>query len=203
MDKTKSEIPEFEVYFDYLCPFVYRVAVWLREVEKELGEKLPVTWRYFSLEQSNSRNPEKNAWDDDYGFKVRGINAFRAAEAVRRQEEDVFLKFHDRLLDTRHLRWQDISDTELLKNVADEAGADVNRFLKDMDDTTMIEALVRDHTRAVEVHEIFGTPTFVFNGDSPVYLKLEEPDFPDNLGFFREFISIAVDRPNVLEIKRP
>ena len=164
---------------------------------------LPVTWRYFSLEQNNhSKVSEKLIWEND-SVNTRGINAFRAAEAVRRQKNDLFKVFHELLLHTLHRDHRDIAAPDVLKDVAGKAGADVNRFLTDYNDPAILDRLAEDHFHAVNDLKIFGTPTFVFNGNNPVFLKIEGSDTGNSYELFKEFIHIAENRKNVLEIKRP
>jgi predicted DsbA family dithiol-disulfide isomerase len=199
----KIDLPEFDVYFDYLWPFVYNASVWLRNVEKEISEELPVRWRYFSLEQNNhSHDPEKKVWEND-SLKTRGINAFRAAETVRRQSIDLFKVFHGLLLNAVHQEHLDITNLNILEEIAEKAEADMDRFLLDFNDPAVLDTLAEDHFHAVKDLRIFGTPTFVFNGNNPVFLKIEGSDIENSYDLFKEFVNIAVKRRNVLEIKRP
>jgi len=175
----------------------------LQNVEIEIGEELPVTWRYFSLEQNNqSQVSEKRIWENS-SVKTRGINAFRAAEAVRRQGSDQFKVFHELLLNSVHKERRDITDSEVLKDIAEKAGVDMNRFTNDFNDSAILDRLAEDHFHAVNDLKIFGTPTFVFNGHNPVFLKITLADIENSHDLFKELIHIALDRKNVLEIKRP
>jgi hypothetical protein len=79
----------------------------------------------------------------------------------------------------------------------------MNRFLTDFSDPAILDRLVEDHFHAVNNLNIFGTPTFVFNGNNPVFLKIEGADTWNSYELFKEFIHIAENRKNVLEIKRP
>ena len=203
MVEKSFSIPEFEVYFDYLCPFVYNASLWLRNVEEALNEPLPVVWRYFSLEQVNSTLKEgQRVWDPDLGMETKGIKAFRASEAVRKQGEDTFLSFHRLLLNARRVEFREIWSPEVLEDVAVKAGADREAYLRDYNDPSILDKLEDDYSHAVDELNIFGTPTFVFQGSKPVYLKLASSDLGDNLQFFRDFLHIAVNRPDVWEIKR-
>ncbi|MBN2074290.1 MAG: DsbA family protein [Dehalococcoidales bacterium] len=175
----------------------------MQNVETELGEELPVTWRYFSLEQNNhSSDPEKKVWEND-SVQTRGINAFRAAEAVRRQDKDLFKVFHELLLNAVHREHLDIAEPDVLKDIVEKAGADINQFLTDFSDPAILNRLAEDHFHAVNDLNIFGTPTFVFNRNNPVFLKINLSDTENSLDLFNEFIHIAEKRKNVLEIKRP
>jgi predicted DsbA family dithiol-disulfide isomerase len=162
-----------------------------------------VNWRYFSLEQSNSdRGPDWKIWEHYMETETRGINAFRAAEAVRRQNEDLFRVFHRLLLDARHREHLDISGESVLGETAEKAGADTDRFIADYSDASILDNLARDHRYAVESMNIFGTPTFVFKEKYPVFFKiqLDSGGDPESL---RNLIDFAENQPYILEIKRP
>ncbi|HEY96519.1 MAG TPA: DsbA family protein [Dehalococcoidia bacterium] len=175
----------------------------MSNVETETGEKLPVRWRYFSLEQNNhSRVSEKLIWENS-DIKTRGISAFRAAEAVRRQGTNMFKVFHELLLHAVHEEHLDIADSNVLKNIAEKAGADMNRFQVDFNDPAILDRLAEDHFHAVNDLKIFGTPTFVFNSNNPVFLKITLSDTENSYDIFKEFVNISENRKNVLEIKRP
>ena len=162
-----------------------------------------MTWRYFSLEQNNhSPDPDKKVWENEPN-KTRGINAFRATEAVRKQGIDLFKVFHELLLNAIHKEHLDITNTDVLKDIAENAGADMDQFIIYYNNPTILVALAEDHFHAVNDLQIFGTPTFVFNGDNPIFLKITLSDIENSYDIFKEFVNIAVKRKNVLEIKRP
>ncbi|MFC1946401.1 DsbA family protein [Chloroflexota bacterium] len=175
----------------------------MQNVETETGEDLQVRWRYFSLEQNNhSHDPEKKVWEND-SARTRGINAFRAAEAVRKQGTDLFKIFHQLLLNAVHQEHLDITDLDVLKDIVEKSGADLNRFLLDFNDPAILDTLAEDHFHAVNDLNIFGAPTFVFNEDNPVFLKIKLSDTENSYDLFKEFIHVSEHRKNVLEIKRP
>lgn len=193
---------EFDVFFDYLCPFVYRTFVLLQNVRDSGERKLQIRWRYFSLTQVNSKDDGWTVWDAPESERVRGRLAFKAAEAARRQE--AFEEFHLRLLQGRHRDRLDIDDVSVVKRVADEAGLDLDRFRKDLADPKILSALARDHRDAVGQHGVFGTPTLVFPGGAMAYVRLSEaPEASDSLGVFDRLVSIVAEEPRILEIKRP
>jgi len=191
---------EFEVYYDYTCPFVYRASLLLASVAAE--RSLDVSWRYFSLTQVNSKEEGWTAWDAPAGERVRGRLAFMAAEAARRQ--DRFEPFHGMLLRARHEGRINIDEVEAIEQVAEESGLDLERFRRDLDDPSILAALARDHTHAVNVHGVFGTPTFVFPNGASAYIRIAEvPGADDALTMFDSLMAIAADETRVLEIKRP
>ena len=193
---------QLDVFYDYLCPFVYRASVLLQNVRDSGERELEVRWRYFSLTQVNSKDDGWTVWDAPEAEQVRGRLAFKAAEAARRQ--DGFEDFHMRLLRARHLDRVDIDDVAVLERVADESGLELDRFRKDVSDPKILAALSRDHRGAVAEYGVFGTPTLVFPGGATAYVRLSEaPDPAGSLGIFERLVSIVAEEPRILEIKRP
>jgi predicted DsbA family dithiol-disulfide isomerase len=192
---------KLDVFFDYLCPFVYRASVLLKNV-KDSGERpLEINWRYFSLAQVNSKVEGFAIWEAA-DSEARGRLAFRAAEAARRQ--NAFDDFHMALLGARHERRADIDDVAVVEQVAEDLGLDLERFRKDMADPQIVLALERDHRAAVAEYGVFGTPTFVFGSGAAAYVRLSEPpDAADSVAIFDRVVSIAAEEPRILEIKRP
>ncbi len=196
-----SDVISFEVFFDYLCPFVYRMGALIDAVGAG-GRRLDVSWRYFSLTQVNAKQEGWTVWGAPEDPPVKGRLAFKAAEAARRQEG--FELLHLPLLRARHRDLQDIDSREVVERVAANAGLDVDRFLRDLDDPTILDALARDHRRAVADLGIFGTPTIVFQNGAAAYVRLaEEVDAAAAANVFDRLLAVAEDEPRILEIKRP
>jgi predicted DsbA family dithiol-disulfide isomerase len=191
---------EFELYYDYLCPFVYRASLLLANVAAE--RPIDIRWRYFSLAQVNSKEEGWTAWDAPAAEKVRGRLAFKAAEAARRQGR--FDPFHANLLAARHQDRLDVDDAKVVEQVAEDSGLELERFRRDLADPSILEPLARDHKHAVAAHGVFGTPTFVFANGASAYIRLAEaPTGAGALRLFDSLLAIAADEPSVLEIKRP
>ncbi len=193
---------EFELFYDYLCPFVYRTSVWLQNVTDSHERTLSIRWRYFSLAQVNAKDEGWTVWDAPDSELVKGRLAFKAAEAARRQHR--FEAFHGPLLHARHRDRLDINEVMVVERVAVEAGLDLEQFRKDIADPDILHALARDHELAVKEHGVFGTPTFVFPNGAAAYVRLSEaPDGKDAVRVFDRIMSVAGDEPRILEIKRP
>jgi predicted DsbA family dithiol-disulfide isomerase len=190
---------EFDVFYDYLCPFVYRASVLLQDVRDSGQRQLDIRWRYFSLMQVNSKEAGWTVWDAPESETVRGRFAFKAAEAARRQ--GAFDDLHMPLLYARH---RDRLDIAVVERVVEESGLDIDRFRKDVADPEILTTLARDHKDAVSEHGVFGTPTFLFPDGATAYVRLAEaPAGPDALTVFDRLVSIAAEEPHILEIKRP
>jgi predicted DsbA family dithiol-disulfide isomerase len=192
----------FDVFFDYMCPYVYRASVLLDSVRSSGGREVDVRWRYFSLTQVNSKDDGWTVWEAPASEPVRGRLAFAASEAARRQGR--FEPFHRALLDARHVDRRDIDDREVVDDMAMKAGLDAERFTSDLADPAILDKLAADHREAVTELGVFGTPTFVFHDGTSAYVRLSEPVGDDGaLDVFDRVLSIAAGEPRILEIKRP
>jgi predicted DsbA family dithiol-disulfide isomerase len=197
-----SDLIELDVFFDFLCPFVYRASVLLDTVSRSRRRNLKVSWRYFSLAQVNSKDEGWTVWDAPEAERVKGRLAFAAAEAARRQ--DAFEAFRMPLLLARHRDRLDIDQPEVVERIAVDSGLDLARFREDLADPAILEPLAIDHRLAVAEHGVFGTPTFVFAGGEAAYVRLSEPvEGEDAAEVLDRLLSVGAAEPRILEIKRP
>ena len=168
-------------------------------------------WRYFSLYQIN--HLERDTWkiweqplkspDWENQPYAASLRYFWSAEAARRQGEEAFRRFHLTLVRTRHRDKQGLATLETILAAAQKTELDLMRFQEDLTDPSCLERLAEDHTVALS-KGVFGTPTFVFPGAEPAYLKLGRVITPEeSLDFWEAFRTMVVERPYVLEIKRP
>ena len=174
-------------------------------MKEELGSRLTVNWKYFSLEQINNKEgPDWKLWEQPDDYPSRGRNAFRAAEAARAQGEVAFDAFHFALLRARHEEKQDIADMATLSRVAEGIGLEMDRFQKDLGDRHLLDRLAEDHTFAVKTLGIFGTPTLVFPEQQAVFLKMAPPpSIEEAVAVFEDVRRLAESRHQIKEIKRP
>ncbi|NJK78875.1 MAG: thioredoxin domain-containing protein [Chloroflexaceae bacterium] len=207
------------VFFDFLCPYAYRTAMWLDQVrDKMVDRDFEINWRYFSLEQVNlPAGSDWKVWEqaDEYehpnpernGPNQRGLFAFWAAEAARKQGPECFDRFRATLYNARHNptenRPMNYSNRKLFEQVAAAANLDINRFIQDFHDRSLLEALRRDHEEAI-ARGIFGVPTIVFDNENAVFLKMDDvPPVEDVLPFFHNLRHSFTGRRWLLEAKRP
>ncbi len=174
-------------------------------MKRAYGDRLSIEWLSFPLEQVNSiYGPEWKLWEQPDDVRSKGLWAFRAAEAARRQGPEAFERFHLALLAARHVDGQDLAEREVLLDTAREAGLDLPRFERDLADRSLLPRIGEDYERGVAEHGIWGTPTLVFNGQQAAYLKMRPAPPPDQaVKLFEELLDIVHDRPYIFEIKRP
>jgi predicted DsbA family dithiol-disulfide isomerase len=200
---VEAEPIRLEIFFDYLCPFVYRAAELIEKVGTVGRRHVEVRWRYFSLTQVNSKDDGWTVWEAPASEPVRGRLAFQAGEAAKRQ--DAFAAMHWRLLRARHRDRLDLDDTSVVEKLAVEAELDMERFHRDVVDPSTLAALASDHQAGVTEHGVFGTPTFVFADGAAAYVRLSPAVLEGNaaLETFDRLIDVAAAEPRILEIKRP
>jgi len=173
-------------------------------VKEDIGSKLTINWKYFSLEQVNSKHePEWKIWEQSEDYPSRGLRAFWAAEAARRQGKAAFDSFHIALLRARHEQRQDIADINTLIQVAESVDLEMTQFQRDLSDRQLLAKLAEDHTFAVETLGVFGTPTLVFPERQAFFLKMSIPPPEECLSVFNELRNLAEQRRYIQEIKKP
>jgi len=169
-----------------------------------MGAKLIINWKYFSLEQANGKQgPEWKIWEQPEEYPSRGLRAFWAAEAARRQGETAFASFHIALLRARHEKHRIIADRKTLIEVAESVDLEMTQFQKDISDRQLLDKLAEDHTFAVETLGVFGTPTLVFPGRQAIFLKMSPPPPEESLAIFTKLYNLAEQTRCIQEIKRP
>lgn len=178
--------------------------MWLDTVRKQLGDQVRINWRRFALEQQNRKDvPEGwKAWEQGPEYESRGLLALRSGEAARRQGEELQWSYSLALLRAKHEDRKDVRELSVLLEVATDVGLDLDRFKKDIEDPETLEAIARDHEEA-EAQGIFGTPTYVFNGGRPAFLKMFAPPEDKAIEVWRHISALASDLDVFGELKRP
>ncbi len=178
--------------------------MWLDKVKRVYGDDLDITWKNFSLEQVNNKEPENKVWEREDVTQTRSLLGQIAAEAARRQGDGLHEKFHLALLIARHGGDGRIAlnEEQPLVELAEQVGLDVERFKADLKEPELAKKIGREHEEAT-AEGIFGTPTFVFENGQSCYIKTFIPPDEDALAEFEHFVAIASDRPYIGEIKRP
>jgi predicted DsbA family dithiol-disulfide isomerase len=172
-------------------------------VKQETEQKVILNWRYFSLEQANSKlGPQWKIWEQPEDYPSRGLRAFRAAEAARSQGETAFDSFHMALLRARHEQHRDIADNDTLLEVAESVDLNPSQFQENLADRQLLAKLAEDHTFAVESLGIFGTPTLVFQERQAIFLKISPPPPDECVAVFTELHRLVERRRYIQEIKR-
>jgi protein-disulfide isomerase len=127
-------------YGDYECPYCGAAYPIVKELQRQLGDRLRFVFRNFPI---TTAHPHAE-------------HAAEAAEAAGAQ--DRFWEMHDHLYE--HQR---ALDDEHLEAYASSLGLDVGRFDRDMEGQEYLERVRADFMSGVR-SGVNGTPTFFING---------------------------------------
>jgi predicted DsbA family dithiol-disulfide isomerase len=201
-----KEPVEVEVFFDFACPYVHSAAVWMDEVQRQMGADAPhVTWRFFPLEEVNApADAEFPIWELPADRRSRGRDSLHAAVAARRQGPEAFDRFRRELLALKHEGGLDHGLRSTLEDAARRSELDLEQFSAALADRSLLTAIRDDYQNARGEHKVFGTPTFVFPNGEAAYIKLlPPPPAEEAVPLWLDFVRTVRDRPFVREIKRP
>lgn len=188
------------IYFDFLCPWAYRAAMWIKDVQD--AGRVSAEWRFFSLSE-NHRTREGHGgvpvWEGDR--QAAGIAAFTAAIAARAQGEVPYERFRLALQRARHEAGMKADLPETHRRAAETAGLDLKRFERDLTEVDLTP-LAQEHSQAV-ARGVFGVPTLTWPTGRSYYLKITEiPPSDQAVALYDAIVGIhAFDQ--VLEIKTP
>ena len=164
------------VYIDFLCPWAYRGAMWLAEVEK--AGRIRPQYRFFSLILRRADwllGPVQGPEEGD---------RFRIALQRARHEDHLSVDEHA----THRL-------------VAERAGLDIARWEDDLGRTDF-STLAREHQEAVQ-RGVFGVPTLVWPEGRSYYLKITELIPAERAVALYDAIETVHRFGEVIEIKTP
>ncbi len=109
--------------------------------------------------RANAYEPEARfvPWRGDARFPTWGVPSLVGSKAAERQGR--FDAFHMACFKAMFTDSRDLSDPEVLVEVAREAGLDAARFAADMADPALPRAVLADHREAVERYGVRAIPT--------------------------------------------
>ncbi len=168
---------QFDLTFDYLCPFARNASEAVLTAVAEDVEIYP-RFRPFSLTQVHVEEGEPAVWDEPVGKS--GVLALQWGVAVRDGEPALFPAVHRALFAARHDHGLDIKDEQVVREAVGSAGADVERAAELVASGVPLKTIGVEHTEAVERWSVFGVPTFIA-GDEAVYVRFMERGRVDDL----------------------
>lgn len=193
-------ISEPAVYIDFLCPWAYRGAMWLAEVEK--AGRIAPQFRFFSLSQNHAAHEGRThppVWESDP--RAQGLPAFLAATAARAQSAEAGDRFRLALQRARHEDHLPVDQLATHLVAAQRAGLDVARWEADLK-ATDFTTLAEEHTEAVR-RGVFGVPTLVWPEGRSYYLKINDLIPSDRAVALYDAIETVHRFGEVIEIKTP
>lgn len=159
---------DFAVTWDYRCPFA-RNAHEHVITALEGGADWKVRFSAFSLDQTHVEEGRPPVWE--VPDRYPGLTANLAGIVVRERHPDQFLIAHRALFAARHDEVLDLRERDIVAKVLDAAGVDADEVLREVERGWPLDVLRREHTEAVDRHQVFGVPTFIV-GDRAVFVRL-------------------------------
>jgi protein-disulfide isomerase len=126
-------------FFDYNCPNCHAAVGWVFDAVKRNPGKVRVVFKEYPILAESS------------------IEAAQAATAAMKQGK--YAQFHQGLMS-----FKGRIDSAAIDQVAREAGVNVARMRRDMEDKAILDHLQRNHELANEAGLEGGVPAFVING---------------------------------------
>lgn len=190
------------VYFDYRCPYCYRLVRLLTEMEARHAN-ISVTWRHFSLEQLNAPNPEWKLWEqpleyelvEESPFAMRMLRSFLASYAAMLQGPRAFARFRLHMFAAKHNEKKEMSRPEVILAAAEEAELDMAAFRREWQSPEARQRLREDHLSGERLG-IAGLPALLVDDGEPIYVRLADyPPDEEREPFLNELIHLATRRP--------
>jgi hypothetical protein len=170
---------QFQVTFDYLCPFARNLSEAALD-GVAAGRDWQPWFRPFSLSQVHVPEGEPAVWEADHPEAVSGVPALLWGIAVRDHCPERFPAVHRALFAARHDRGEDLRDPAAVRAAVQAAGADAEEIARIVAGGGPLRTLAAEHTEAVEQWAVFGVPTILMGGEA-VYLRLMERGRDDDL----------------------
>ena len=193
-------ISEPTVYIDFLCPWAYRGAMWLAEVEK--AGRIRPQFRFFSLSQNHAAHEgraQPPVWERDPN--AQGLPAFLAGTAARAQGAELGDRFRLALQRAKHQDHLPVDQHATHRVAAERAGLDVARWETDLK-ATDFTTLAREHEEAVG-RGVFGVPTLVWSEGRSYYVKITDLIPAERAVPLYDAIETVHRFGEVIEIKTP
>jgi len=183
-----NEPVRIAVYFDYLSPWCYIVAVRLQRIKEEYGDRIDISWRSYplvpgeipgrrisphSIESRRRASLEEESisfrpWDRRKIYPTSSMPALQAAKCAQLQGEEAFQRFHITLFKAFFGESRNIGDRKVLINLAEEVGLDVDRFTFDFDQGRQKEEVMAEYEEGRSKCSMWGIPFTMVGERYPV-----------------------------------
>jgi hypothetical protein len=190
----------FAVTWDYRCPFARNGHEHILDA-LEAGAPWEVTFVPFFLNQSHVPEGGTPAWED--AAQQPDLLALAAGVVVRDRFPEHFLAVHRALFTARHDRGGDLRDSGVVRAALEEAGADADAVLGEVEAGWPVKVVRDEHEAMVDQRAVFGVPTFV-RGDSAVFVRLTsrpEGDAQRTRATIDRILDLIDDHPDLNEFK--
>lgn len=195
---TESGPAEIWQWGEYYCPWTYVATARLRAVMPELQGRATLRLRPYPLELIDGYAAPRDILEQEWWLAAiqepsapfapyRGddwptttMPAFEAAWCAARQGEDAFADFDMRVRRAFFAEGRNIGNPEVLREIAGEAGLDLDRFDRDLASGEARPAIVEEARLGREQYRVRGTPTLMLANGTKLRHPLAYPDMEGN-----------------------
>ena len=165
---------------------------------------LSVTWKCYPLEQINNDDENFKLWEQPEDYQSRGLAALLGFQAALLQEQDSFDAFHLKLLKLRHEEDRELSQTDTILEAAEYARFDLDKFKKDMADSSLRDKIKEEYQEGHKNYGAFGVPTIVFDNGEAIFVKLASiPEGETAVDLLKSLHHLTLNHSYLQEIKKP
>jgi 2-hydroxychromene-2-carboxylate isomerase len=195
MTATSTQKQPVDFYFDPSCPWAWRTALWIQEVEKV--RSIEVTWKFLSLAKINDKG--------DYARDSHAASHATFPLLARAREQfgnEAVRRLYVALGKARHERKEDLADAGVIESALKEAGLDPSWRI-DAVAPGVEERILAEHQEGLDRHGAFGVPTIAVAGQrgffGPVITSVPTGE---DAGELWDHISWLAARDDFFEYKR-
>jgi hypothetical protein len=190
----------FTVTWDYRCPFARNAHEHIL-TGLEGGADWDVRFLAFALDQAHIDDGQPAAWEEPDRYP--GLLVNMAGIVVRDRMPDQFLRVHRALFAARHDQALDTRERTVVAKALADAGVDAEQVLKEVDSGWPLETLATEHQEGVELHNVFGVPTFILDGRAVFVRLMDRPggDAAKAVATIERVAGLIGDWPELNEFK--
>jgi 2-hydroxychromene-2-carboxylate isomerase len=194
-----SQLPAFEVSYDYLCPFAH-IAHEHLVAGLQAGAKWDVTFTPWTLRQVHKEEGAPDVWDDP--DKVGELIALESSLAIRDGWPDRYLEAHLALYRARFEQSVPLKTRDEVAVVLDAISLDTAAVFEVVDTGGPRKELAESWRRLSEDHAAFGVPTFVVDNDAVFVRLMDRPASGDDaIATIEWIVNQLIENPRVNEFK--
>jgi predicted DsbA family dithiol-disulfide isomerase len=194
---TDQMLPELWEWAEYYCPWCYIAAVRLHHIYPEFQGRVRLRVRPYPLEVMGGEAAPREILEQEWWLAAlqepravfkpwRGENwptttlpAFDAAWCAARQGESQFLDYDLRIRRGFFAESRDIGRREVLLEIAQEAGLDLDRLTRDLEHAAPRAAILADARLGQERYRVHGTPTLMLSDGTKLRHPIAFPQMRD------------------------
>ncbi|MCC6178354.1 MAG: DsbA family protein [Chloroflexi bacterium] len=190
---TEQSVPELWQWAEYYCPWSYIAAVRLHHIYPEYQGRVRLRLRPFPLEVMGGQTAPRVILEQEWWLAAiqeprapfepwRGeswptttLPAFEAAWCAARQDEALLLEYDLRIRRAFFAESRNIGQPDVLLEIAQETGLDVDRLRRDLERGEAKAAILEEAQLGQDHYRVRGTPTPMLGDGTKLHHPIAYP----------------------------